>query len=54
MGDGVDLDEVACHGDWDGDVPEEDTDRSEGGVADGHTRVEGEAKVVARWNDGRR
>lgn len=47
-GDGVDLGEVVCHGDRDGDVPEEDTDRSEGGVADGYAGVVGEALVAGK------
>ena len=44
--DGVDCVVVACLGDWDGDVPKEDTDSSEGGVAGGYTRVVRESLVA--------
>lgn len=44
-GDGVNLGVVASGGDGDGDVPEEDADRSEGGVADGYPRVMGEGLI---------
>ena len=46
VGDGVDLGVVACDGDRDGDVPEENADGSEGGVVDGYPGVMGEALVA--------
>lgn len=45
-GDGVDFGVVACRGDWDGDVPVEDTDGSEDGVVNKCTRVVGEALIA--------